>query len=381
MAIKRLDTNKYKIIIELGYDVLGNRRRKTETFIGSKMDAKMRETELKHSFNKNQKITDYKNMTFKELSEEFIKRYCEQNLSIITTKGYKTILIKINKIIGSYKINKITTRTLDILYSKLREDKNGNFVGYHSMYSYYKVINVIFNQAIKWEYMNNNPNLNANKPKREHKEKNFYDEEQVKKLLEVLDNEPIKYKTLIMLTLDSGARRAELCALRWSDIDFKTRIMNIDKSLKVCDNIVEEKRPKTESSIRKIILSNRTIEQLEKYKEWQEDFKSNRKTKWKSNKEDRIFTSIDGNYMHPSTCDKIIRKIVLKYNLPPICFHELRHTCCSLLINAGIDPKTVSSRLGHSDISITMEIYTHVFNKNKEKCADKFDELINSLVI
>ena len=75
----------------------------------------------------------------------------------------------------------------------------------------------------------------------------------------------------------------------------------------------------------------------------------------------------------------ILRKIVKKYNLDPICFHELRHTCASLLINSGVDPKTVSKRLGHSDTSITMEIYTHAFEESKNACADRFDEMMKKL--
>ena len=83
--------------------------------------------------------------------------------------------------------------------------------------------------------------------------------------------------------------------------------------------------------------------------------------------------------MFPGTCDHILRKIVKKYNLDPICFHELRHTCASLLINSGIDPKTVSKRLGHADTSITMEIYTHSFEASKIACANKFDEMMANI--
>ena len=75
------------------------------------------------------------------------------------------------------------------MYQKLRTGKNGQELGYHSSYNLYKVVNVMFNQAIRWEIMDKNPNLKANKPKKEHKEKNFYDVYQVKKLLDVLENE------------------------------------------------------------------------------------------------------------------------------------------------------------------------------------------------
>lgn len=378
MAINKIDINKWKITIELGYDILGNRKRKTEVFNGTKQEAIKREAELKSEFyhiGKTMKIND---LTFEELSEIFIEKYCIPNISRVTTFGYKKSLARINPIIGKIKLNKITPLILDNMYQQLRIGKAGQELGYHSMYNLYKVINVMFNQAIRWEIMDKNPNLKANKPKREHKEKNFYDINQVKKLLDVLDNESVKYKTLILLALDSGARRSELCALRWSDINMDTKMMSITKSLKVVEGIIDEKTTKTESSKREIMISESTIKQLEEYREWQNAYKLVNKKRWKGT-DDRIFTAIDGSYMFPGTCDHILRKIVKKYNLDPICFHELRHTCASLLINSGIDPKTVSKRLGHADTSITMEIYTHSFEASKIACANKFDEMMANM--
>lgn len=378
MAINKIDINKWKITIELGYDILGNRKRKTEVFNGTKQEAIKREAELKSEFyhiGKTMKIND---LTFEELSEIFIEKYCIPNISPVTTFGYKKSLKRINPIIGKIKLNKITPLILDNMYQQLRIGKSGKELGYHSSYNLYKVVNVMFNQAIRWEIMDKNPNLKANKPKREHKEKNFYDVNQVKKLLDVLDHESIKYKTLILLALDSGARRSELCALRWSDINMETRMLSITKSLKVVEGIIDEKTTKTESSKREIMLSESTIKQLEEYREWQKAYKLVNRKRW-IGKDDRIFTSKEGLYMHPGTCDHALREIVKKYNLDPICFHELRHTCASLLINSGIDPKTVSKRLGHADTSITMEIYTHSFEASKIACANKFDEMMKQM--
>ena len=378
MAIKKIDVNRYKITIELGYDILGNRKRKTINFTGTKAEAIKKEAELKTEFyhmGESKRISD---LTFKDLSEIFIERYCKPNISPITTHGYMKTLKKVLPIIGNKKLKDITPFVLDSMYQKLRIAKDGHELGYHSNYNYYKLINVMFNQAIRWEIMDKNPNSKANKPKKEHKEKNFYDVNQVKKLLDVLENESIKYKLLVVLALDSGARRSELCALRWSDIDLETRMMSITKSLKVFAGVVDEKTTKTESSIRTIKLSESTINLIKEYKEWQEAYKKVNGKKWTS-KDNRIFTSVDGGYMHPSTCDHTLRKIVRKYNLDPICFHELRHTCASLLINSGVDPKTVSKRLGHSDTSITMEIYTHAFEESKNACADRFDEMMKKL--
>lgn len=378
MAIKKIDTNKYRITIELGYDIFGNRKRKSVIFNGNKEDAIKKEADLKSELYHVGKTKNISDLTFEQLSQIFIEKYCVPNISKITTHGYINSLKRINQIIGKLKLSKITPLVLDNMYQKLSIGEEGQELGYYSKYAFYKVINVIYNQAIRWEIVDNNPNLKANKPKKVHTEKKFYDNEQIRKLLTALDEECVKYKTLILLALDSGARRSEICALRWSDIDFVNRTLNINKSLKVIDGVVDEKDVKSDSSNRQIVLSASTIEQLQEYKEWYDAYKLINKKRW-IGKEDRVFTSNDGNHMHPCTCNKILAKVVKKHDLDHISFHELRHTCASLLINAGIDPKTVSKRLGHSDTSITMQIYTHSFETSKLECANKFDEMFKNV--
>lgn len=375
MGITRLSNNKYKITIELGYDILGNRKRKIERFSGTKEEAIRRETELKSQYYHIGNTNNISDITFDEYSKIFLSKYCD-NIGLVTKDGYEKSLKKILPILGKKKLNDITPLILDNMYQQLKVGKNKQQLGYHSMYNYYKLINVMFNQAIKWELLDRNPNLKANKPKREKKERNYYDLEQVDTLLSYLEYENIKYKTLIILALDSGARRSEICALRWSDINFDTQMMKIDKSLKVIRGVVDEATTKTENSKREIMLSKSTINLLKEYKEWQDNYIKWIGKKWQGT--DRIFTSKEGNYMHPSTCDHIMRKIVKKYNLAPICFHELRHTSASILINKGINPKAVSQRLGHADTSITMEIYTHTFDTSKKDSALAFDDILKN---
>lgn len=146
---------------------------------------------------------------------------------------------------------------------------------------------------------------------------------------------------LIVLALDFDARRSEICVLRYSNIDLDTRMVSITKSLKSVDDVIDEKTTKTESSIRTIKLSESTINLIKEYKKWQEAYKLVNKQSWIS-KDDKVFTALNRDYMFPGTCDHILRKIVKKYSLEPICFHELRHTCVSLLINSGVDSKNVS---------------------------------------
>ena len=377
MGFKKLSNNKYKISVELGYDILGNRKRKTEIFNGSFNDMKLREAELTKEYYHIGNVRNVNDLTFEQYSEIFLNKYCKENISLVTMYGYEEALERILPIIGKVKLNKITPLMLDSMYQQLKVGKSKRILGYHSMYTFYKLINVMFNQAIKWELVDKNPNLKATKPKKEKKERRFYDLQQIDELLKCLENESIKYRALITLALDSGARRSEICALKWNDINFDTHTLRIDNSLKVVRGIVDEGKTKTPSSNRVIILSNATIDVLKEYKKWQDEYKKQMGKQWKG--ANRVFISKYGGHMNPDTCSKIINKIVKKYGLDDLTFHELRHTSATYLINKGINPKAVSQRLGHSDTSITMEIYSHTFEHTKKESANAFDEIFKTV--
>lgn len=375
IGINKKGQKKWLITIEQGSDVFGERNRKTKTVYGTLADVKIAEAELMKQYYHKGNVANVKDLTFEEYSVAFLKK-CEGNVGITTINNYRRLLKNINPLIGQYKLSKITTQMLNNMYNKLKIGQNGKELSYNSMYDYYKIVNVMFNQAILWEFIDINPNKRANKPKKAKIERKFYDLEQVKQLLSCLDNECIKYKALITLALDSGARRGEIVALKWDDIDFDKKTLKIDNSLKVVKGVMDEKNAKTLSSKRTIILSDATIEVLKVYKEWQDNCKKELGKQWKN--ENRVFTNDKGGYMNPSTCYKILEKIIKKYDLEHIRFHDLRHTSASVLIHKGINFKAVSERLGHSSINITFDIYTHTFDKDKIESANTFDEIIKN---
>lgn len=380
MGYRQIGTNKkgekkWLITIEKGKDVFGERDRKFETFYGTLAEVKIKDAELTQKYYHKGNVANVKELTFEEYAEAFIKQI-EKNVGITTINNYKRLLRSITPLIGHCKLSKITPQMLNNMYGKLKIGQKGKELSYNSMYDYYKIINVMFNQAILWEFVDNNPNIRANKPKKQKIERKFYDLEQIKQLLSCLDNECIKYKTLITLALDSGARRGEIVALKWDDIDFNNKTLKIDNSLKVVNGVMDEKNAKTLSSKRTIILSEATIEVLKEYKEWQDNCKKELGKKWQN--ENRVFTNDTGGYMNPSTCYKIFTKITKKYGLEHIRFHDLRHTSASVLIHKGINFKAVSERLGHASINITHDIYAHTFDKDKIESANTFDEIIKN---
>lgn len=377
MSCKRIGENKYRIVVELGFDIFGKRKRKTEIFNGNYKDATLREAELiKKYYHKGERII-INDLTFEEYSNIFLKKYCLDNVSNVTIKSYKQLLSKINPLIGDIKLKKINTYTLDSLYHRLKKGEIKSTRNPETLLHYYRLINVMFAQAVKWQLVDNNPNQNTIKPKRMKSERNFYDIHQIKKLYQCLQNENIKYKALITLAVDSGARRSEICALKWNDIDFNNRTMLIDNSLKVVNGVVDEEGIKNSYSCREITLSNYCIDILKEYKKWQDEYKKKNKSRWIN--ENRVFTSINGTHIHPDTCTDILNKIIKKYNLPKITFHDLRHSSTSMLIHSGVDIKLVSERLGHSNTNTTMNIYTHTYKGDKYKSADAIDNIMDDI--
>ena len=362
-------------MIECGYDIFGKRVRHSETFTGSSANAKIREAELiKEYYHKGSK-QNINNLTFEQYSEIFIEKYCTNNVSDITIRNYKQMLGKINLYLGKMKLNKITSFVLDNLYQKLKVGEKGQLLSSKTMIHYYNLIGLMLNQAVKWKFIQSNANDEATKPKNEKKARNFYDLEEATKLLNCLKEESIKYQALITLAFDSGARRSEICALRWSDIDFEKNTLLIDNSLKVINGKVDEKEAKTSASKRVIYISEASINVLKEYKVWQDIYIETMGSKWHGT--DRIFTSKTGEHMHPDTCGKIIKKVLEKHGLSKLTFHELRHTCATVLLESGINIKAVSERMGHANSRVTMEIYAHVFEQTKKESANTFNAIIN----
>ena len=376
MAYRKIGTNKYIISVELGNDILGNRRRKTKVIYGNIQDVKKAEAELVRKYYRTENVADIKDITFQQYGEVFLKRYCDENVSLITKSGYERMLKVINKLIGHYKLSNITPYILDTMYQKIKTE-DGKNLSAETMLHYYRLVNVMFVQAVKWELVSNNPNNKANRPKKQKSDRECYDNKQVDKLLECLSNESLKCRTLVILALDSVARRSEICDLTWQNINFEKNEITISSSLKVVNGVVDNKNAKNSYSKRNVYISDITINLLKQ-------FKSHQIGEWKKNGKQltdncRVFATPKSSYLHPDTCSKTITKIVKKYDLKKITFHGLRHTSASLLINEGINPKTVSQRLGHSSTNMTMEIYTHAFESSKIESGKKFDKILEKV--
>lgn len=374
MSVRELIRNKkYQIEIPLSYN--GNKKnRHFETFYGGKKDALLREAKLKMQL-KEGSFVPKNNLTIQDLSEEYLN-YKKGILSPKTYYTYCQRMILINEHIGYVKVRNITAKILDKFYTYLRTEHlsaKGTPYSPTTLQDYYALINNMLEVAVKWDYLNFNPNTKIEKPKRARSNASCYSKEDMVKLLQCLMQEPLKYQAIIITALDLACRRGELTGLTWDDIDFKTGKVTINKATQYIDRKIFEKETKSVNSDRINFLNPSTIEILKKYKKEQQEKQMKLGSQWIQT--NRVFTTEFGGDIHPDTPTKIFQKIIKKYNLKHLTFHGLRHSGISHMIECGVPISVISRKVGHSSVQVTDTYYSHFFESEFKEAANSMNDI------
>jgi len=241
---------------------------------------------------------------------------------------------------------------------------------------HYKLLNSILNKAVKWGFILHNPVNGANDycPRVEQKEKEFLNEVEIVKMLELIESEPLKYQVAVYIAVLGGFRIGEVIALKWTDIDFDTNYLSITKSVQyISGKGSTQKAPKNNSSIRTVKLPDKAMLKLRELQKEQTVERQELGSQWIDN--DNLFTQWNGERIFYSTISQWFAKWISTTKLPNITFHGLRHSHASLLIAQGKDIASVSKRLGHSRISTTLDVYTHVDSTKDEEIANTLDSM------
>ena len=389
-SIEKRGKNSYRLIYTNGYDLHGNVIRHTKTIHGTKKDAEVElakfVTEVQNGL-----VVDGKSLKFSEFVEIWKRDYGSKELAPSTYKRYCRILeTRLLPYFGHFYLNKIKPTDIMRFYDLLEKDtqlvrkkgnngqKNKRPLSGKTILEHHRLIRAMLHKAVYWQLLVNNPAERVQPPRARKPKRKFYDDEQCKILLEnltALQNDQIKYKVAIILTIFTGVRLGELMGLEWQDIDFRTGIISINRSSQyLTDKGVFTKTPKTESSIREVAVPDFVVSLLEEYKLWYDDQKSIYGELWYES--DRLFVQADGKPMHPSTISKWFVKYVGQIGLPVINFHGLRHTNATLLISQNIDVAVVAARLGHAQITTTFNFYVHPIISHNRNAGNVLENLL-----
>jgi len=230
------------------------------------------------------------------------------------------------------------------------------------------VISSVFTFAMQEQAILYNPCRSMRSPKRDTQEASFLDEEYLPDFLAKLNREPLAFRAIVMLFLCTGMRRGELCGLEWEDIDFTHNLVSISKSsLYLPKNGVFDDSTKTASSNRITKIPEDVTELLRQLNLEQQRRRLQLGDKWQGSK--KVSLNEFGAQLNPSALSARFKAFAQRAGYPDITLKSLRHTSATLLIMNGTNIKTVSSRLGHSNVSTTGTIYTHAIKTADERAA------------
>ena len=389
-SIEKRGKNSYRLTVSEGFDLNGKPMIHRKTVHGTKKDAEVElakfVTEVQNGL-----VIDGKSLKFSEFTEIWKRDYGSKELAPSTYKRYCRMLeTRLLPYFGHFYINKIKPTDIMKFYDLLEKDtqlvrKKGNNgsktrkpLSGKTILEHHRLLRAMLHKAVYWQLVVSNPAERVQPPKARKPKRKSYDDEQTKILLEnleLLSSEDTKYKVAIILTVFTGVRLGELMGLEWQDVDFKNGIISINRSSQYLSDMgVFTKVPKTESSIREIAIPEFIISLLEEYKLWYEEQKSLYGELWTNS--DRLFVQADGKPMHPSTISKWFVKYVGQIGLPVINFHGLRHTNASLLVAQNIDIAVISARLGHAQISTTLDFYVHPLLSHNRKAGYALENLL-----
>lgn len=239
------------------------------------------------------------------------------------------------------------------------------FLSNETILSYHRFISTVLSQAEKEMLIPFNPASKATPPKREQKTPDYYQPEDIAEILSALSNEPLKWKALTYLLLDTGCRRGEAVGLKWDSVDLNTGLITIERALLYTPQRgVYEGTTKT-GKTRTLRLAQETLTLLKEHYEEQLRFKEAYKDTWVET--GYVFTRDNGDRMHPDSITSWLNKFSRKYNLRHIHPHAFRHTAASTMIANGVDLITAANELGHSDATTTAAIYAHQINEAKAR--------------
>lgn len=367
--------------------------------IGYKAIKKISKADIQYFFDalKCQQIQRPRARAKKAITTKILKRNCslrnyEKNGGLTRTTTYnirkgKTVEISTAKrFCADYGLN--YEEYFETFDTEVRHYCKDTILGFK------RILLTIFNFALDREVIDINPmpaKIKIDNPTKAEKENKLdedmvYNTDEAKTILKLLDEYAEqdssnrfanwRVKLAIEIPLLLGLRVGEVCGLRWKDINFDNKNINISNNRQYHRHahFTEAKKPKTPSSVRVVSISEKLILDLKEFHNLWEEQKNLLSDIWET--DEYVLTSLIGKPISTGVPYHWFMDFINKYKLKRISYHQLRHTHATQLIGAGVDIKTVAQRLGHKDASVTLKVYSHFLKSSDIEAANRLDEVL-----
>lgn len=340
--IRRRGPNRYTIIIYLGRDPeTGKKLCHSETFYGTRPQAKLRADELELSLKKKHTGSKIAKMTLGEYLDKWL---------IVTKDTYDEgtwvknawHVRRLKECVGKFSLHKLSI-------PEVQQALQGINVAARTKRDFFDTLRIAVRQAVTWGFLSSDPLEGLRRPRVPRKEATVLGRKELYQLLEAAKG--YRHYLIVRLLAVTGIRLGEVLGLKWVDVDFEKGTIKIQRAAN-CRKRTLNSEPKNFSSRRTIKLDNETLVELAKHK-------NNQVGQCITNPNNLIFPAPDGRPVKESAVRKTMNRALNKAGLQHIKVHGLRHTAGSILLDAGEGLSNVSAFLGHSSTATTAAIYAH----------------------
>jgi integrase len=313
--------------------------------------------------------------TVAEFLNQWLAEYATRKVAPTTLERYKELAGHVTSRIGTVELTKVTTLQLQRLYNGLLDSgrKNGTGLAVKTVRHVHGLVHIAMKTAVKWGLLKINPADACDLPPVPVRESPAMDQNGTIKFMEASAGNWLR--DVFATAFATGARRGELLALAWSDIDLDTSMLTIRKSLEQTKNGLRVKETKSRK-VRRLNLPAASVQLLRTLKVRQAEARRMFGLDYRSDL-DLVFCHPDGNYIRPDTVTKAARRIAKKAGLAGVSLHTIRHSHGSQLLSLGVPLPTVSKRLGHANVHVTATVYSHALPEDEIAAAQIWNKAMS----
>ena len=361
--------NSYRIKVSCGYDAHG---KQVSQFLTWKPEPGMTKKQIEKEVQRQAVLFEEEcaggnkvcAIKFEDFAKQWFTEYAYIRLKAGTIAGYENMTPRIYKALGHIRMDKLTPHHIQKFIVELTEcdrfdtpKKNGGKLSTKTIKLYKSFISTVCDYAVKMKVIKENP---------------------AQRLLELFAQEPDEnymFVCFYTVAIYTGFRLGELLGLEWKDIDFDNNVLSVKRtSLYTKEKGIYTDTPKTATSIRSLKVPQGVMDHLSKWQDLQDAQREKLGTQWIET--DRIFTKWNGDYLCRAAPSHYFHKFCDRTGMRYVSCHSMRHLNASLLVNAGVDVKTVQSCLGHSSPTTTLQIYLHTFQLAQARAMDAIAEAL-----
>jgi integrase len=305
----------------------------------------------------------------------FLERWLEETVKLrvrpLTYSGYAiNVRRHIIPALGDIRLDRLSSEQVQtFLNRKVEEGLSSKTVTYIR-----QVLRTSLEQGLRWNLISRNVVTLVPAPRKERKAIHPLQPHEIGKFLDAVAGR--RLEALYVTTLALGLRRGEVLGLQWEDIDFRAGRLQVQRQLQRFGGRLQLVEPKTDRARRVLDLPESVVKALMEHQTRQVIERLTAGTRWEEH--DLVFPTTVGTPLDSRSLLRDFRQVIRTGKLPAIRFHDLRHSCATMLLVQGVPARVVMEILGHSEIGLTMNTYSHVIPGLRKDAAARMEDLLTN---